>query len=554
MHRRSPRPDRRAARRAVLSTIMWLLLAQFGGSLLVDWCPEDIRFPELGGLMHVRETAAPAPDLVLFGSSRLMGVSASQLQRSFAEERRGSMPAILNASVPAGDPLASDRMLEHLLAHAVPAPRAAVIEISPELLTRRNRWLRFAILRFFRWSDVLRVSRDLVPSRALNTALGSRLNPWFTHRQNLRIWLTRVSTLAPARADPAPPGGYTLDLDLGPPPPLAPEAIERSRQAVPHFRGWLRDYQIAGAASDGLIRFLERCRAAGIAAVILAVPATSYYRTIYTAEVERPFQAHMTALVRAYGARFVDYRSRLDDRLFSDAYHLRPEGGKVLADLLVREVLAPLWPPAGADRSTNGRGAPRANVGSPIRVPGPQRPGTRTWRRPGPERPMCKRSDQPLRLVRSLGHVSQVSGQGWTQREVAHAIEVARAGGDPGSQLRARRAQLGVARRLQTLPQPLRIAITTSSFSTPDPSYGDVDDHCGHEPRHPDYRQQRNFDRKEIPFRPIHHDVLSDINHDSGANAAKHQQTGHPPRLPSQHHDYESNREHDSRRTCHESD
>lgn len=50
----------------------------------------------------------------------------------------------------------------------------------------------------------------------------------------------------------------------------------------------------------------------------------------------------MEDLAQLYGATYVDYRSRLDDGLFFDEYHLRPEGGTALADLLAREVLAPL--------------------------------------------------------------------------------------------------------------------------------------------------------------------------------------------------------------------
>ncbi len=326
----------------MIASIACFLLGQVIGALLVDRCPEEIRFPEMGGLMRLADEMPRAPDVVLFGTSRLMGLPASRLEQTLAAERPGARPLILNASVPAGDPLTSDFLLAHLQAHGR-APRVAVIEVSPEVLTRRNRWIAAAVVRFLTWSDVIRAVPDLAASRTLNTAIGSRLAPFYRHRQHFRAWIARASGLAPARADPGPPGGYNLEGYQTRPLPSVEDAARLAREGAPQFGRWLRDYEIGGAASDGLLRFLARCRAAGIRPVILAVPATTSLRAMYTPDIERRFQAHMAELVRQGPGQYVDYRGRLDDRLFVDVYHLGPEGGTVLADLFAREVLAPLW-------------------------------------------------------------------------------------------------------------------------------------------------------------------------------------------------------------------
>src|SRR5262249_27970489 len=103
----------------------------------------------------------------------------------------------------------------------------------------------------------------------------------------------------------------------------------------------LRDYEMGGSSHAALIRLLERCRGSGLAVVLVAMPASSPFREIYSADVEGPFQREMTRLAGRYGARFVDLRGLVDDRLFVDASRLGPGGGGATAGLLA-DALAPI--------------------------------------------------------------------------------------------------------------------------------------------------------------------------------------------------------------------
>ena len=115
-------------------------------------------------------------------------------------------------------------------------------------------------------------------------------------------------------------------------------------------RRWLRDYQLGGGAARALERFLARGRDAGIRIVLVAVPASSWLRELYTPAIERTFRDYMDRVSHRYGTEFVDYRARISDRFFSDHYHLNARGGAHFARMLASEVLAPRWLEASAIR------------------------------------------------------------------------------------------------------------------------------------------------------------------------------------------------------------
>lgn len=342
---RAARPSQRSGLAAVTSLVVCLLLWQIAGSMLADASPIEARFPEIRDVMQ-RADGRPAIDVVVFGTSRLKGVPAERLQRALAQTAPAS---VLNASVPAGDPFAYDRILT-ALQQRNQQPRLAVVEVNPEMLTPGYRFLRASVARFFGWPEMIRWRRALVPSRSLNEAIGSRFAPFYKHRHALWAWMAPSPAAAPAVV--RLPAAELDALAAAPDTPLANET-ERQQRALNTARayeGWMGDYQVAGPIPATLQQFLARCRADGIDVVLLAPPATAAVRQIYTPEREARFQAFIRDVTSPLAIPFIDYRTRLDDRFFDDGVHLSSSGGARLAEIMAAEVIAPrLTAPAQRD-------------------------------------------------------------------------------------------------------------------------------------------------------------------------------------------------------------
>ena len=92
--------------------------------------------------------------------------------------------------------------------------------------------------------------------------------------------------------------------------------------------------------AEALERVLDRCRAEGIGAILLGIPACTAHRAEFTAEIDAQYTGYMNKLVRDYGCRFVDARDWVPDTLFLDDMHLRFEdGAKMFTERFSREVL-----------------------------------------------------------------------------------------------------------------------------------------------------------------------------------------------------------------------
>jgi hypothetical protein len=129
--------------------------------------------------------------------------------------------------------------------------------------------------------------------------------------------------------------------------PVSTRAAEPTPNTVSGLRRvekWLKDYRIGGSESRALASLLDRCQRAGIRAVLVVTPVTSFQRALYTPEIEGRFQAFLVELA-VEGADFsvVDHRSRVPDAYFEDNHHLDEEGGRYYGEILGREVLAPRW-------------------------------------------------------------------------------------------------------------------------------------------------------------------------------------------------------------------
>ncbi len=358
------RSHRRKAKRVLLWAGAVFLLVQFLGTLLVDHLWPEVRFPSAADTVTKLRTQERSPDILCLGSSRsgaaFRAGEVQTLTRLWSEDHSVE---VFNASLPAGDLVTADYLMEQLLAAGV-RPAVVVIEVSPETLARRNEWLGLHARRQFTWSDVPRFFQDTIYSGHGMRLLSARLVPLYVYRR--QIWHKLYELVEQLDEDP-----YSDCLFAGPLAPvpehvLAADPAERSGVSWEHFmeksrarmvgdpaartqlglgaiRRWLRGYQVGGTAADSLERLIQRCRQREIEVVLVGVPLAAAHRELYTTEIEDQFQAYMRRVATTYRCCFLDYRSRLPDELFQDHHHLLHEGGLLFSRLLVQEALVPLW-------------------------------------------------------------------------------------------------------------------------------------------------------------------------------------------------------------------
>ena len=352
----------------------------------------DLRWPQARSpyLEYVLEQARASPqppEAVCLGTSRFALACDVEAIESRLRELTGDQSlTVLNGAVAAGDLASADYVLKQLLREGR-RPNIVVIEVCPETVARRNRWMGAHVMPTLRWREATLYAWDLWRSGNLWRIVLDRSVPSYQYRQGLRRelcrtlpqpfqWLTAASDPVPEAAtldwvrdarnspDPStatPPRTKTQDLFAPTPERLKwfldsnvnqPAEI-RSREGLYRIENWLRDYQVGGTSRLALERLLGRCRRHGIQAVLLAPPLTSFHCQLYTAEIDLAFLAEMRHLEQSFGCRFLDYRPRLPDEAFIDHHHLMGQGVVQFSRLLAEEVITPAW---RARRASNGSG------------------------------------------------------------------------------------------------------------------------------------------------------------------------------------------------------
>jgi hypothetical protein len=350
----------RARQQRNLHALVWagavFAVVQLVGGLLLDYCWPTVRFPQAGCVLAILGQMPQTPDIVCLGSSRFgCGVREDVLNPLLAQYTQPP-PRLLNASVGAGDPIVVEWMLQRML-HAGRRPTLLVVEITPENLACRNKWLELQLIRQLTWTDLPAYLPDACRYAHPMRLLSSRLLPLYHHRYQIRKQ-TRDAALALLSGErghafaAAPAGGSSQPLtarmhgtpDL-PPVPVVPAGDPTAKPAagVEDVQDWLRNYRLAGLTSQALERVLARCRAERIAVLLVAPPVSGPHRSFYSAGVEEAFQRYIAALTRTYGCRFADYRNRVPDTCFFDHHHLGAQGSDYFSRLLAREVLIPTW-------------------------------------------------------------------------------------------------------------------------------------------------------------------------------------------------------------------
>ena len=332
----------RRARAALLWTAGLFLAAQLVGGFLLDTVGQAIRFPSAAHVLE-RVEQGERPAVICLGSSRFAhGLNESLLKEGLTRELGGAGPAILNASVPAGDQVSSDYILQKLLAEGV-RPRLALVEVTPESLNACNTWLNVHVQRQLGWEDLPRFGREIFQANQLLRLVKARLLPLYLHRRQLlrESWeAVRPESETPAEKIPdAAVAEIVRNLRKEPPRSQA-AAIQHGASQVPR---WLRNYSVGGTSAAALERVLRRCAEHGVTVVLVAPPVTAAHRAAYTPPIDAAFSAYVTQLAPRHGCRLVSHRDRLPDELFIDNHHLSTAGGRTWSEIVAAEVLAPAW-------------------------------------------------------------------------------------------------------------------------------------------------------------------------------------------------------------------
>jgi hypothetical protein len=305
-------------------------LLQPAVDLVMDCSRPELRSPYLARLLKESRAASPSVDVVCVGSSRFaLGVVPSQVEMGLGRP-------VHNASIPAADFSVNDFILKRLLRDGF-RPRVVVVEVTPEMVARRNRWLGAHILLPPTWTDVPGYARDVWQSGNAWRLVKERVAPVCRYHAELRDALSvgteaRPPDLPPAQIPAtaaatgplpqpvAPPREQFLDGDRS----LPAEAL--TREGLPRFRDWLSNYQVAGTAPRSLERLLGRCRRHDIAVLLVAPPLTRAHRQLYTPDIEAAFRSYLRGLEARGLCRFLDCRDTLPDDLFLDNHHVNAEG------------------------------------------------------------------------------------------------------------------------------------------------------------------------------------------------------------------------------------
>lgn len=332
----------RRGRRTLLWCIAVFVGVQFLGGLLLDYRWPQVRFPMAAEKLARLRRLPRSPDIVCLGSSRLDGgFYAGEVQELLRRTTGDTSIGVFNASIPAGDPVTADYMMERLLDEGI-KPAVVVVEVSPETLARRNVWLGQHLLRQFTWMDVPQYFDDVCTAGCLNDLLRARLLPLSVHRREicresyatLKVRSRRLIGSGDRLAAGTAPKDESRKL---------PPSAEATFKGVRAARKRLADFRIGGSASESLERLIQRCRGGGIQVILVGVPVSTPHRDLYTPEIDAVYRNYLRRLTETYECQFVDYRDRVPDSGFRDNHHVVPSGAVLFSRQLAGEVLAPAW-------------------------------------------------------------------------------------------------------------------------------------------------------------------------------------------------------------------
>ena len=342
---RQQRKWQRRGWRSLVWTVVVILLVQFVGGLLLDYCWPQVRFPAAARVLARCTPPPPGPLVITLGSSRFDGgIMADQVARQLREGTGEDTLQVVNLAVGCGDLIVAEHLYGKLRAQGV-KPTYLVLEVSPETLNSSNVWLDQHAYRQLTWLDTLAYSPDLIRSGHYLRFWRSRLLPLYIHREQIVRHLA-LQTVAGTKVTTAMQQAFLVppvkDEGLWPDPRMRHDASLRTQAGLDNIRRWLKRYQVGGAAAASLERLVQRCEGEAIPVLLVGVPVTSAHRGLYRPEIEAAFQRHMQDVTRRYThTRYVDFRAAIPDIGFTDNHHLTPEGGMQFSRLLAEQALLP---------------------------------------------------------------------------------------------------------------------------------------------------------------------------------------------------------------------
>lgn len=329
-------PAKRYARRAVLWCAAALCISPIIGGWLIDHCPLRIRYSEAADVMDAWQAATPPPNVLLLGSSRLRaGVLNDRLAATTEQLFGKDAPHIFNAGVGGGEPLTVEMLTDRMLRTRKIQPRLAVIEASPDLLSRKDVYFKAVIGNQLTLTDIPRYLSDIVRYGALSRLLSSRVTPFYRHHGEFLEWLDDgIRGLFGKTKSTAERRQAREAAQVPPSKPVDPIAF---------FAIGLRHYEIGGASAAAFERVVARMHSAGCEIILVEPPLTTAHRAIFSNEVRTTFITFIHRMQDRYDCQFFDYSERFADRYFFDSHHLDGEGRVMSTDMLAREVIAPAW-------------------------------------------------------------------------------------------------------------------------------------------------------------------------------------------------------------------
>jgi hypothetical protein len=320
---------------------------QLAAGALFDYCWPQIRFPMFDQLFARLEARTTAPSIVCLGSSRTgCLVQEGELDRTIQTYSGDHDVHCFNAYIGYGDVIVAERVLRRLVAQGS-QPRCVLVEVCPESVNHRDSWLTYYVTWFLGWEDVPSYLREMAITNNLVRFAGARAMPLYVYRYQIRQQLTEFAWRCvqgqQAIVQPAVDASAWQQAMTDTPREPGTSASVASTESMDGVYRALRDYRPGGNAAAALERLLQTCRTHGIEPILMTPPLRSDHRACYTAIIETAFDRYVANLSRAYGCRYVDYRTALPDTLFVDHHHVSGEGGRRFSHALGADLLAPQW-------------------------------------------------------------------------------------------------------------------------------------------------------------------------------------------------------------------
>jgi len=370
------RPNPKRGRTTLVLMGALIFAAEVAAGFLIDRAPLKIRFPQLAQVLESLQQPDPSRKILFFGSSRFgNAVSAEAVTEVLHEANVADGITVFNAQIDSGDPVAMEFETDKLLAAGI-RPSMVVIEILPEMLSRRVLWLHYHLARQFRWPEVWNSLPDAYLAGKLSQVIATRFNSVYLFRSEFQRWAMDVLKLRFESAN-LRDGNPRKRRRTNPSEPADVEVLQRGEVLG---RKNVRGYEIGGLNARALERMIERYSQLGTTIVFIAPPVSSPYRTAYGSPVDAAYLAYIHRLGKTYGTYFFDYRHRLADHHFYTPYYPTSDGKLHFSRLLAREVIVPLI--AAAKEGIRSSSVPPSDIPSKpsteVRTPpdvGPRRGG-----------------------------------------------------------------------------------------------------------------------------------------------------------------------------------